>query len=148
MACKINNALSNCTSMCSEFMENKTNNDSNKISGKTNSIQRLDSLHWMACVYGMCPSLRDFENLLVMCLEAAFTLKKPWRSLIQSVGDVIGHKLHNSASVVFLCMTLYLFKALKKLKIMLGLKQANNSVKDACSWLALHFKHLHVSTIY
>lgn len=87
----------------------------------------------MACVYGMCPSLRDFENLLVMCLEAAFTLKKPWRSLIQSVGDVIGHKLHNSASVVFLCMTLYLFKALKKLKIMLGLKQANNSVKDACS---------------
>lgn len=37
-------------SMCSEFMENTTNNESNKISGKTNSIQRLDSLHWMACV--------------------------------------------------------------------------------------------------
>jgi len=48
--------------------------------------------------------------------------------MIQSVGDVMGHKLHNSVSVVFLCMTLYLLKALRKLKIMLSLEQANTSV--------------------
>lgn len=83
-------------------------------------------------LFGMCPRLRDFENLLVMCLETSFTLKKPWRSLIQSVGDVMGHKLHNSVSVVFLCMTSYLFKALKKLKIMLCLEQATHVLDWHC----------------
>jgi len=55
----------------------------------------------------------------------------------------MGHKLHNSVSVVFLCMTLYLLKALRKLKIMLSLEQANTSV-NAHFWLALHFNHFHV----